>query len=252
MFDPQRILFVGMKPLASQCLSHLIQRMGREAIIGVHTKQHEGQANSNGESYHEVREVAERHGLPLCSESDLLNIECDLLLCIMWDKRINDDILVRPRYGCINFHPAPLPDYGGILTRSHAILNGDNTFGPTMHYMVHDIDKGDIIGDIKFPILPEDTAYTLSNRTMAYGYVLFCETWQRLLDGSATRRPQADISKRTGRPARYYNGSSLESFMIEPSSIMTSQDIDRRFRALTNPPDLTPPAWLEELHLQKQ
>ena len=35
----------------------------------------------------------------------------------------------------INFHPSPLPEYGGRNVAYHAILNKESNFGATIHYM---------------------------------------------------------------------------------------------------------------------
>ena len=45
----------------------------------------------------------------------------------------------------INFHPAPLPNYGGRNSAYYSLLNEENYFGATIHYMNEKFDGGDII-----------------------------------------------------------------------------------------------------------
>ena len=58
----------------------------------------------------------------------------------------------------INFHPAPLPEYGGRNVAHHAIINNSQYFGGTMHYMNEEFDRGDIIDCQRFKIQKTDTA----------------------------------------------------------------------------------------------
>ena len=63
----------------------------------------------------------------------------------------------------INFHPAPLPDYGGRNIAYHAILNKESHFGATIHYMNEEFDGGDIIETRKFKFSLGTTAEELYN-----------------------------------------------------------------------------------------
>ena len=45
----------------------------------------------------------------------------------------------------VNFHPAPLPKYGGRNVAYHAIMNNEIKFGGTIHYMDETFDTGNII-----------------------------------------------------------------------------------------------------------
>jgi methionyl-tRNA formyltransferase len=65
----------------------------------------------------------------------------------------------------INFHPAPLPEYGGRNVAYHAIMNGSENFGATMHYMNEEFDRGDIIECQRFPIENTDTAGDLVDKS---------------------------------------------------------------------------------------
>lgn len=52
----------------------------------------------------------------------------------------------------INFHPGPLPEYGGRNIIYHAIMNGETQFGVTVHEMTENFDDGPIIYKEMFDI----------------------------------------------------------------------------------------------------
>jgi len=58
----------------------------------------------------------------------------------------------------INFHPAPLPGYGGRNVAYHAIMNDERQYGGTIHYMGPSFDTGPIIAVNLFKIKEGDVA----------------------------------------------------------------------------------------------
>lgn len=246
-FSPQSVLFVGTRALSVQCLEYLIARIGKERIRGVLTIPKGKRGWWAFEGGPELWQVAEKHGLPLLDESALLGHGHDLLLSVLWEKIFPEEVLNRPPFGAINLHPAPLPEYRGCLTRSHAILNGEKTYGVSMHYMVPRVDEGDLLGVLRFPIATGDTALRLDRRTMLYGYPLFCQTWLRLEDGSAVRQCQAEVAEASGIEPLSYRMNSIDGHLRQPGRCLSPSEIDRLYRALSFPPKLTPPAWLEDL-----
>ncbi|WP_165637953.1 formyltransferase family protein [Bradyrhizobium shewense] len=74
-----------------------------------------------------------------------------LLVSVIWPWIFPAYILAQFDRGGINLHPAPLPEYRGSLGRTHATLNGDESFGVTVQYLSEQLDGGDIIGELRFP-----------------------------------------------------------------------------------------------------
>ena len=61
--------------------------------------------------------VAGRHGLPLVSEPELYASppeDVDVVVSFLFWNLIREPLLTLGRRGCLNFHPAPLPDYRGL------------------------------------------------------------------------------------------------------------------------------------------
>jgi phosphoribosylglycinamide formyltransferase-1 len=64
----------------------------------------------------------------------------------------------------INIHPSLLPKYRGLHTHKRAIDAGDVLHGVSVHYVTQELDGGPVIMQANVPVLPEDTADTLSAR----------------------------------------------------------------------------------------
>lgn len=242
-----KIVFVGTRPLAASCLGYLADRVGTDAIKGVLTIPRGTYGWWKNEGKPEVWEVAEAKALPLIDETDLTKLDYDLLFCVYWGTIFKDDVLNRPSMGCFNLHTAPLPDYRGCFSYSHAILNDDTHYGSTFHKMHRRTDHGDIIGWTRFPIETKDTARSLYDKTVQHSFPLFVDVLEKILDRTIKLISQDEISQQTGRMPRYYNNKSLEPFYLKPEVILNIEGLLRLQRALTFPPRFAPPDWLKPM-----
>lgn len=77
------------------------------------------------------------------------------------------------RCGIVNLHLAPLPEYRGRYSATHAILNREELYGVALHYVDEGIDTGPIIAEHRFPISPTVTAAELRARALIEGARLF-------------------------------------------------------------------------------
>ena len=89
--------------------------------------------------------VAERHGLPLVSDEELYASppeDVDVVVSFLFWKRIREPLLSLGRVGCLNFHPAPLPDMRGVGGYNVAVLEGMSEWGVSCHFVDADFDTG--------------------------------------------------------------------------------------------------------------
>jgi len=123
----------------------------------------------------------------------------------------------------INFHPAPLPDYGGRNVAYHAILNKETSFGATIHHVSENFDEGDIIESKKFDFSLGTTAKEL--------YTLACETSLDLFDKYVPKflQNQTVVSYKQ-KNRTYYKKQNISDF------INLEDDVKRKITALYYPP----------------
>lgn len=63
------------------------------------------------------------------------------------------ELLDSAKIACINRHTALLPHYGGVLPLFWAMYHTEKESGVSMHYMVEEVDRGDILSKVKMPLL---------------------------------------------------------------------------------------------------
>ena len=102
--------------------------------------------------------VAQRHGLPLVSDDELYAeppANVDVVISFLFWKLIREPLVSLGRVGCLNFHPAPLPDLRGLGGYNVAILEGMREWGVSCHFVDESFDTGDLVEVERFPIDPE-------------------------------------------------------------------------------------------------
>ncbi len=97
----------------------------------------------------------------------------EIIISFLFPVVIPKTVLTKSFYGGINFHPAPLPQYRGVHCATFAILNRENHFGTTCHYMTENIDDGPILGQNTFPIMLNDTEISLETKAKHFLLTLF-------------------------------------------------------------------------------
>lgn len=86
----------------------------------------------------------------------------------------------------INIHPSLLPKFGGkgmYGNRVHeaVLAAGEVESGITIHYINEHYDEGDVIRQVRCPVLPEDTPEELACRIQALEYEVYPEVIEQLL-----------------------------------------------------------------------
>lgn len=185
--------------------------------------------------------AAGRAGLPLVSDDDLYaaiedpassSIDLsgvEVVLSFLFWKRIRTPLIDLGRAGCINFHPAPLPDMRGIGGYNVAILEDWPTWGASAHFVDEDFDTGDLVRVDRFPIDRErETALSLDIRSQERLLEVFHWTVDRLRRGEPLpRTPQSG-----GRYVTRAEFEALRAIGVEDPPELTA----RRIRAFWYPP----------------
>jgi methionyl-tRNA formyltransferase len=176
--------------------------------------------------------VAERLGLRQCDDQDLYAeppAELDLVVSFLFPRRILAPLIELPRLGCLNFHPAPLPDLRGVGGYNVAILEGRPDWGVSAHFVDENFDTGDLVAVRRFPIDAErETAWSLDLASQERLLDLFEEVVGLLLEGrELPREPQGD--------GRYVSRAELEELRRVPRGAGAAE-IERHIRAFWYPP----------------
>ena len=120
------------------------------ALLGGKVKSY---LNSKGIPIKKIKDVNDMRFLSYLQE---LGIE--LIISNNCPQLLKNNVLKLPKKGCINLHLGKLPSYRGVFPIFHAIANGEEHYGITVHYMNDKFDDGPIIGQ---EIIPFNRNYNL-------------------------------------------------------------------------------------------
>lgn len=222
------------KRSARRALEHLLE-LGCEvcAVVAPTSEPHTPAAQS-------VDRAAAEHGLRLTSDDDLyaqlegddrgLDLDgVDLVISFLFWKRIHRPLIELGQIGCLNFHPAPLPDMRGIGGYNVAIVEGFAEWGVSAHFVDADFDTGDLVRVDRFPIdLETATAFSLD-----------LESQDRLLDAfravMATAAAGDELPREPQGEGRYVTRVEFEALRRVPEGA-SAEEVVRRIRAFWYPP----------------
>lgn len=217
------------KRSAARCLEELLSRGCEVSAVVV------GEPSELDHESQRVDLVAERHGLPLLSEAELyasapeLHGRVDLVLSVLYPRLIRRALIELPRVACLNFHPAPLPDWRGLGGYNLAILERLEEWGASAHFVDERFDTGDIVRVKRFPLDPDaETAWSLDLLSQEHLFEVFCEVLELALSGEPLPR------ERQGN-GRYVSRADLELLRMVPEDA-GAEEIERRIRAFWHPP----------------
>lgn len=173
--------------------------------------------------------AARRHNLPLVRDADLYADPpggVDLVISFLFWRLIREPLISLGRIGCLNFHPAPLPDFRGIGGYNLAVLEGLAEWGVSCHFVDERFDTGDLVEVERFAIDPDaHTAFSLDLETGEYLMALFRSVIDRTLAGTELpRKPQGE--------GRYVSREEFEQLRV----VKPGDDLERKLRAFWYPP----------------
>ena len=156
-------------------------------------------------------------------------LDIDIIISYLYTKKIKKSFLSLPKIGCINFHPAPLPNLRGVSGYSFGIFKGVKEWGVSAHFVDKDFDTGDIIKVKKFSINSDkETAFSLEEKSQLHLYELFKETIDIILKKEVLPR----IKQKKGH---YYSKKEFEELRkIRNTDNLAT--IDKKIRGCWFPP----------------
>ena len=169
-----------------------------------------GRSNATRDENGPLHQLARAAGVALLTFPEVRDRFSDLDLALSFSNPIvfPASFLASVRWGVVNVHPAPLPAYRGCHGIEHAILNGDDRFGATLHYCAPDIDTGPIVEILWTEIGPHDTATDLWQRVDELAVELLRRNLPRIVE-AARRRDRLPARPQAPEQAMYYDHFSL-------------------------------------------
>lgn len=179
-----------------------------------------------------LRVVARELGLPMFDhQDDVPHGDVDLVISYMFRNRVAAPMLARARLAAVNFHAAPLPEYGGYAFYNVAILENATEYGCTCHHMDAGFDTGPLLEVRRFPIdAAQETAQSLEQKSQLVMLDLFEDFCDRVARGEPLPAMAQDPTRR-----RYLSRQQFEQLKEVPEGA-DAVTCDRAARAFWFPP----------------
>lgn len=185
----ERIVFMGTASFSKVVLEKLIQ--DGYTIEAVVTQPDRYVGRKKILHMPEVKEVALAHNIPVLQPQkikeeyqEIIDLQADIIITAAYGQIIPQCILESARKAAINVHASLLPKYRGGAPVHQAIIDGQDTTGVTIMYMVKKMDAGNIISQKEIPIAADDTTGILYDKLSYLGADLLIETLPSIIDGT--------------------------------------------------------------------
>lgn len=227
----KKIIFLGRKDGALKAIKYLIdKKIKLAAIVGdrndfVSNKLHD-LARANRTPF--LLDDESLYDLIKNNDKQIKNI--DLVISYLYPKKIKLPLINLAKLGCINLHPAPLPDYKSSAGYNMAILDGRKEYGVSAHFIdSEEFDSGPIIKVLKFNIAEDDHMMYLYQKTQEKLFELFKDIIQLFQSGQEIRT----IRNEGGLYLNRKQIEKLKEIDIKKDNLET---INRKIRAFFFPP----------------
>jgi methionyl-tRNA formyltransferase len=134
--------------------------------------------------------IADHLGIPLIrawrindehSRFAIDELGLDAVVMASFDQIVGPRALALARHGWLNVHPSLLPAYRGPEPVYWAIADGAKETGISLHRAAPKVDAGPVLAQARVPILPIDTAGSLTKRLVEVGMGLLPQAVDGLL-----------------------------------------------------------------------
>lgn len=163
------------------------------------------------------------------SVNELSKIKCDLFISIAYNQIFRQALLSLPALKSINCHAGKLPFYRGRNILNWALINGEKSFGITVHFIDLGIDTGDIIIQKEYRINETDDYSSLLEKCYTECPKLTYKAVEMIYSGNVRTIKQDSINKH----GSYCRGRKEGDEIINWNN--TSQNIHNFIRGINYP-----------------
>ncbi len=160
-------------------------------------------SGAGGGSFHSLRAVFRRYGIPYLYEDDvngkrnldrLREWKTELLISVSCPQIFKRDLIELPPKGCLNLHGSLLPDYRGVMPSFWVLANNEKEGGSTLFFVNDRIDAGEVLVQRRFPVRDDDTLESFIRRSKRIGAEMVVEGVAKIAAGNVETR-SLDMSR---------------------------------------------------------
>jgi phosphoribosylglycinamide formyltransferase-1 len=116
---------------------------------------------------------ADRSDFELALAADIDACGADLIILAGFMRILGAPFCAKFTGRMLNIHPSLLPAHKGLHTHQLVLEAGEHEHGATVHYVTPELDGGPLVRQARVPVLPADTAATLSARVQQQEHIIY-------------------------------------------------------------------------------
>lgn len=188
-----KIIYMGTPDFAVAPLEAIL-KAGHE-VTAVVTQPDKQKGRGKEVQMTPVKICALSHGIPVLQPekikapeavSELSQYPADIFVVAAFGQFLSEEILIMPRFGCVNIHASLLPTYRGAAPIQWAVINGEERTGVTVQQMAKGMDTGDILLKKDVTLAADETGESLHDKLMEAGAELIVEALPLIERGEIT------------------------------------------------------------------
>lgn len=183
-----KVVYMGTPDFALEPLNVLIKNTN---VVLVVTKPDAIVGRKKIKTSSPVKELALKENIPVFTPENIkedyqviLDVKPDLIVTCAYGKIIPKELILLPKYGCVNIHASLLPKYRGAAPIQWALINGEKVTGVTLMYMDEFMDTGNIIDTVQYEIKDTDDVGVLHEVLSKLGSTLLEKNLAYLVSGN--------------------------------------------------------------------
>lgn len=106
-------------------------------------------------------------------EAAVIAAGADHIVLAGYMRILSDGFVERWAGRMLNIHPSLLPLYKGLDTHARAIAAGDSHGGTSVHLVTPELDAGEVLAQIRVPIIPGESPESLAERVKLAEHQLY-------------------------------------------------------------------------------
>ena len=110
-------------------------------------------------------------------------VQPDWVVCAGYLRILGDAFVQKFRGRLLNIHPSLLPAYRGLRTHARVLAEDGREHGASVHFVVPELDAGSVVAQATIPVLPGDSAESLSARVLRVEHPLLVAVLQLAASG---------------------------------------------------------------------
>ena len=129
------------------------------------------------------RQFPDRESFDRAMDAALKEAKIELVVMAGFMRILSDWFVQQWQGRLINVHPSLLPAYKGLDTHQRVLDAGEKQHGATVHWVIAELDAGEIIIQQALEILPGDTAESLAERVHAVEHHIYPQAVRQVARG---------------------------------------------------------------------